>query len=329
MYTPLINQNSSTFDADIIQSFRDAGHCLITNPFPHHVTIMNHLRSQLDKVFESENSIKADEPWQNENLERIFNPNAKPVTDGSDFPEDLRKLCDVVYKASRQLGMKVLRSFDLEFGTNLIECHTPKIGAIEDGASMVLIKYLAKSKDYQRMRDHCDIGTVTILHQFDDREDLEIRPSRDKDDWITIPYVPNSVVVNIGETLQSWVNDEITAVPHRVVNKHNKGRYSMLIFMGVGAGGPMPEHVHKTRNYLRRIEQETQGKGTCLTNDAANDVVKVKEASRQELLLLRHKETVQVKETGSYRSGLPADAPLEDRRAEHEKLYSGVSNENE
>ena len=73
MYTPLINSDSSTFDADIIQSFRDAGHCLITNPFPHHVTIMNHLRSQLDKVFESENSIKADEPWQNENLERIFN----------------------------------------------------------------------------------------------------------------------------------------------------------------------------------------------------------------------------------------------------------------
>jgi len=302
MYTPLVNQNSSTFDVDIIRAFRDAGHCLITNPFPHHVTIMNHIRSQLDKVFESENSAKQSEPWQNENLERIFNPNAKPVTDGFDFPEDLRKLCDVVYKASRQLGMKVLRSFDLEFGTNLIECHTPKIGAIEDGASMVLIKYLEISKDYQRMRDHCDIGTITILHVLDDTKDLEVRTSRDKEDWITVPFVPNSVAINVGETLQSWINDEITAVPHRVVNKHNKRRYSMPIFMGVGTGGPMPEHVHKTRNYLRRIEQETQGKGTCLTNDAANDVVKVKE-------------------TGSYRSGLPADASLEDRRAEHEKLY--------
>ena len=214
-----------------------------------------------------------------------------------------------------------IRSFDLEFGTNLIECHTPT-ETVKDGSHMVLINYLEKtSSSDQRMRHHCDIGTVTILHQFDDTEDLEIRPIRDKDDWITIPYVPNSVVVNIGETLQSWINDEVTAVPHRVVNKHNKGRYSMLIFMGVGAGGPMPDHVHENRNYLRRIEQETQGKGTCLTNDAANDLVQVKEASRQELLLLRQKETVQVKETGSYRSGLPADAPLEDHRAEHEKLH--------
>lgn len=253
--TPIIIRDSLTFDYDIINAFRNTGHCLISKPFPHYTTIMNHLRSRLDEVFKSENSAKKDEPWHNETTERIFNPHSKTITTTSDFPEDLRKLCDVVYKASRQLGLMVLRSFDLEFGTNLVECHTPT-ETVKDGSHMVLIKYLEKtSSSDQRMRHHCDIGTVSVLHVFDKTEDLEIRTDRETSNWTTV-HDEEVVAVNIGETLQAWLNDKIIAVPHRVVNKHNKRRYSMPVFMGVGQGAPMPEHVLQHRNYLKRIEQD-------------------------------------------------------------------------
>jgi len=254
----VIRRDSPTFDSDIISSFKETGQCLISEPFPHYITIMNHIRSRLDGVFENKYSIKADEPWHNETTERIFNPHLFPMNPkllDSVFPEDLHKLCGVVYKASRQLGMMVLRSIDLEFGTNLIECHTPT-ETVKDASHMVLIKYLEKpSIADSRMKHHCDIGTITILHVFDETEDLEIRTDKESSNWTTASFAP-AVVINVGETLQAWLNNKISAVPHRVVNKHNKRRYTMPIFMAPGGGAPLPEHVLEHRDYQKRIEQD-------------------------------------------------------------------------
>lgn len=241
----IIRRDSPTFDSDIVNAFCTTGHCLISNPFPHYTIIMKYLRSRLDEVFDSENSAKKDEPWHNETTERIFNPHLK----NPNFPEDLYKICDTVYKASRQLGIKILHSLDLEFGTNLVECHTP------DGSSMVLIRYLEKpSESDERMRHHCDIGTISIAHAFDDTDDLEIRTDKKSSNWTPV-HDEEVVAVNIGETLQTWLDDKIPSVPHRVVNKHNKRRYSMPVFMGVGQGTPLPEHILEHRNYQKRIEQ--------------------------------------------------------------------------
>jgi len=242
----IIRIDSPTFDSDIISALKETGQCLIPEPFPHYITIMKNIRSRLDEVFKLGNSFKADEPWMHGTTERIFNPHLKKPN----FPEDLHKLCDVVHRASRQLGMRILHSFDLEFGTNLVECHNTK-----NSSEMVLIKYLEKpSKTDDRMEHHCDIGTISMLHVLDRSADLEIRTDKESSDWSTASFT-SMVAVNIGAILETWLNNKISAIPHRVVNKHNKCRHTMPIFMFPGEGAPLPEHVLEHRNYQKRIEQ--------------------------------------------------------------------------
>lgn len=86
---------------------------------------------------------------------------------------------------------------------------------------------------------HTDYGMLTLL-LIDDVEGLQIfpRPSRKVDDaipvddgnWINVPTIPGSFVVNLGDMVQRWTNNRYKSTVHRVVNLSNRHRFSIPFF---------------------------------------------------------------------------------------------------
>jgi isopenicillin N synthase-like dioxygenase len=84
---------------------------------------------------------------------------------------------------------------------------------------------------------HTDSGILTLLHQ-DNTGGLEVRNSNGE--WIPAPYVPGSVVVNIGDLMAKVSGNRWVATFHRVRSAKRKGgeastgRYSVPFFFEPG-----------------------------------------------------------------------------------------------
>jgi isopenicillin N synthase-like dioxygenase len=105
---------------------------------------------------------------------------------------------------------------------------------------------------------HTDSGAFTILWQ-DDGDGLEIQNK--SGEWVGAPSIPNTFVVNIANVMQMWSNGQFSSTPHRVINRNNRDRYSIPVFVlpdhdavikpmvGAEAGAEEVEF----RDYLREI----------------------------------------------------------------------------
>lgn len=63
---------------------------------------------------------------------------------------------------------------------------------------------------------HTDYGTITLLSQ----QHVGGLVAQQLDaTWISVPPIPGSVVVNVGEMLQRWSNDVLRATPHQVLEE--------------------------------------------------------------------------------------------------------------
>jgi isopenicillin N synthase-like dioxygenase len=74
---------------------------------------------------------------------------------------------------------------------------------------------------------HTDPGVLTLLLQ-DDTGGLQTQ-SRDGE-WIDVPPQPGTIVVNLGDCMQSWTNDRWRAAVHRVVPMTRQRRFSIPYF---------------------------------------------------------------------------------------------------
>lgn len=80
---------------------------------------------------------------------------------------------------------------------------------------------------------HTDSGILTLLHQ-DCTGGLEVLNAAGQ--WIPAPYVPGSIVVNIGDLMAKVSGGRFVATYHRVKSSPGKGRYSVPFFFEPGAG---------------------------------------------------------------------------------------------
>lgn len=76
-------------------------------------------------------------------------------------------------------------------------------------------------------RPHTDTGAFTILTQ-DKTGGLEVMNRAGE--WIGVPPLDGSFVVNIGEMMKVWSDGIYSATPHRVVNRYGAERYSVPFF---------------------------------------------------------------------------------------------------
>jgi isopenicillin N synthase-like dioxygenase len=65
-----------------------------------------------------------------------------------------------------------------------------------------------------RRGEHTDWGSVTILYH-DGRPGLQIKPPNGE--WENVPAVAGAFVVNLGDLMAAWTNDQWTSTLHRVV----------------------------------------------------------------------------------------------------------------
>ncbi|MBA0752302.1 hypothetical protein Gogos_001147 [Gossypium gossypioides] len=91
---------------------------------------------------------------------------------------------------------------------------------------------------------HSDVSTLTILLQ-DEIRGLFVR-GNEGGDWIHVPPIKGSLVINVGDALQIMSNGRYRSVEHRVVANGSKNRISDLIFVNprpTDMIGPLPELV--------------------------------------------------------------------------------------
>jgi isopenicillin N synthase-like dioxygenase len=133
-------------------------------------------------------------------------------------------------RVADDLTIRILEKFDtiLECGTTLVDSHQKPYNTTR------VIHYPAYTgpikERQQRIGEHSDYGTITLLWQINDVPGLEVQDL--KGDWHPVPYAEDGVVVNIGDLLQRWTNDYFVSTKHRVVNSHiHIPRYSMPHFV--------------------------------------------------------------------------------------------------
>jgi len=70
-----------------------------------------------------------------------------------------------------------------------------------------------------RAGEHTDYGTLTILKSDDSVSGLQVLARDGK--WYDVLPVRDSFVINIGDLMQRWTNDQWVSTLHRVINPHN------------------------------------------------------------------------------------------------------------
>ena len=78
---------------------------------------------------------------------------------------------------------------------------------------------------------HTDSGILTLLHQ-DSIGGLEVLSAGGE--WIGAPYVPNTIVVNVGDLMTKVSGGRFKATYHRVRSSPGQGRYSVPFFFEPG-----------------------------------------------------------------------------------------------
>jgi isopenicillin N synthase-like dioxygenase len=126
------------------------------------------------------------------------------------------------------LGMDLPEDFFREYHTKrdnqLRLLHYPPVAAD-----------LLRAGDVERIAAHSDFGTMTLLFQ-DQVGGLEVEDVVEKGKFNPAPYIPGTIVVNIGDFLQRWSNDTLKSTLHRVrappaVQGMTRARYSIPYFV--------------------------------------------------------------------------------------------------
>jgi isopenicillin N synthase-like dioxygenase len=99
-----------------------------------------------------------------------------------------------------------------------------------------LIRYPPTPVGQFGVNAHHDTGFLTVLAPGE-TPGLEVENAAG--DWIPVPTVPGSFVINLGEMLQAMTGNYFVATPHRVVTR--EARYSVGYFHGPSLDTPLEE----------------------------------------------------------------------------------------
>ncbi len=118
-------------------------------------------------------------------------------------------------EAARSLGLRLLEPMSVAVGESrdyLARFFNPP------STNMRMLHYppgpAVRPEELFGVHPHTDYGFLTILAQ-DQVGGLQVR--RVDGSWIDAPYIPDTFVLNVGDMLARWTNDEFNSTPHRVV----------------------------------------------------------------------------------------------------------------
>lgn len=204
----------------------------------------------------------------------LFDESVENLLDFFNFEESIKKNCGGKYFPSRKLAPKE----GIEFKGDFIDCNIKDKKWIDDinnydikmnelacdllnilepytveninnySSTLRLLKYDKFTDDNILCDPHTDSGLLTILWQSD--KGLQIKNNQSKieklfplsNDWVDIPFIKNSLIVNIGDTMEILTDGILKATEHRVINFSSltknsipssltKNRYSIPYFV--------------------------------------------------------------------------------------------------
>jgi len=104
----------------------------------------------------------------------------------------------------------------LALSLELEESHFDRLFGAERMSLTKLISYPETPPGQFGVNPHHDAGFLTVLAPG---KTPGLQVENDDGDWIPVPVVPDSLVVNLGEVLQKMTGNYFVATPHRVVTR--------------------------------------------------------------------------------------------------------------
>ncbi len=141
-----------------------------------------------------------------------FHPNLWPET-----PAELRPLYEAYFRAMGALAEDLMAMFalaldlDQDFFADKINHHISRLRVRNYPAPLV-----PPQPGQLRAGVHSDYGSLTILRAEDKPGGLQVQNRAGE--WVDVPIVPDSYIINIGELMARWTNGLWKATLHRVVN---------------------------------------------------------------------------------------------------------------
>jgi isopenicillin N synthase-like dioxygenase len=162
-------------------------------------------------------------------------------------PAELRTVWTDYYRAMGALAATVMRIFALalrlaeDFFDDKIDHHISRLRVRNYPAQAV-----APAPGQIRAGAHSDYGSLTLLATEDKPGGLQVCNGRG--DWVDVPILPGTFIVNIGDLMARWTNDTWVSTLHRVVNPpldtpDDTRRLSLVFFHN-------PNHDAQIRNLM-------------------------------------------------------------------------------
>ena len=179
---------------------------------------------------------------------RYFPPNIWP-----DQPGNMRALCEEYYREMEKLAGDLMRIFALALGLdetffeNKIDKHITNFCINHYPAQAE-----APKENQLRGGAHSDYGSLTIVHTDTDIGGLQVH--RKDGTWETVPHIPGTFAINIGDLMAEWTNDQWVSTLHRVTNpprdKAHLSKTSLLFFHQPNYDAPVEclPHCHGPGN---------------------------------------------------------------------------------
>lgn len=172
-----------------------------------------------------------DEYYQRPDAGNFFAANRWPA-----HPPRLRQVYTSYFHAMERLCAEIMRIFAvaLEIRENFFEDKIDKHISV-----LRAINYPPQSEDplpdQLRAGEHSDYGTITILRHEQESRFGGLQVLNRAGDWVDVPVIPGSLIVNLGDMMQRWTNDRWVSTMHRVLNPPrdralNSRRMSLVFF---------------------------------------------------------------------------------------------------
>lgn len=159
------------------------------------------------------------------------------------LPEDevhgFRSAVEELARDFKQLASMLLTALSVGLEQShdfLLSKHAHMLGS--GNASTLRLLYYpplgAPVQGLTRCGAHCDYGTFTLLAQdCEGGLEIQIPHGNDGERWARVGHLPGAILVNTGELLAHWTNEQLPALRHRVVMPEHcgRGRHSVAFFV--------------------------------------------------------------------------------------------------
>ncbi|KAG5029301.1 Codeine O-demethylase [Glycine soja] len=143
-----------------------------------------------------------------------------------ELPASLRDTLESYFRELRKLGMELLGLLGRAISMEIKEV----MEIFDDGMQSVRMTYYPpcpKPELVVGLTPHSDASGITILHQVNGVEGLEIKKGGV---WIPVTFLPDAFVVNVGDIMEILSNGAYTSIEHRAAVNKEKERISIAMF---------------------------------------------------------------------------------------------------